>query len=197
MANQRYNRAYPRRFPLYILLLTVSGCFTTNVSLPIPPEFASGHVLTPLTNTQINWPTPTATVGHQFVLGVIPAGTITTRLLTSSLARSLLSTSLSRETGGIPCKQILPQKITITDISLSGWDLIITRHLSCHLEAEVCYPSGNTPPPGCTHLTAQTSTYHQYAFRPQLRQTLALCLSRLSEKIIGCSGKTSRSEQER
>ena len=127
---------------------------------------------------------PKESVGHQFLFGIIPLQSVhlpeQTEFLRLALVRELAKRGyFLAELGSKTNAKI---DVIITDVSLSGYDLLFVRKPSASLAAEASlFREGNLVRKAV--IDDANSEYTKYAFAPQLSQALTKLADNIAIQI--------------
>jgi len=184
-----------RRSILILPLLAVSACFAVH----IPPEDTAPEVKRLLESTSqtvalvVNNPTAESSHGHQFMLGIIPVTRIfpdgLTEIVTTALQvqAGLAGVGLVKETASNSAQTYLD--VTIQDVDIDGYDLIVLRRPSAHVTLRGTVKS----PLGSIRVCEKDGHYSElsrFAFTAELRQALENAAKNAAAGLLECLGVT-------
>jgi hypothetical protein len=168
--------------PVSVLLFTLAGCISARIPLlrepiknQIPPEVA--HDLPPIAVRGVS---PNQRVGTLFALLAIPVGSVVIshpeELLHDAITRAILT---NRQAVSLP-----PLIIMIRSLTVSAFDLLLTRRISCTLSA-VVYPASHQPqePSPPLQVTTELAQFRSLAFSPQVAAVSNECFATFGEEI--------------
>jgi hypothetical protein len=120
--------------------------------------------------------------GTIFAGVVVPVGSITVVTPSLHLESSLRHQLLQESTQVVSTQKMEAPEITIDSLSLTVWDLLITRKVSCDLATSIAStgPHGETTTTG---FTVHHSAYTIYAFKKELSFYLNECFDLLARRI--------------
>ncbi len=169
-------------FPVSVLLLTLAGCISAQIPLlrepiknQIPLEVAND--LPPIAVRGIS---PNQRVGTLFALLVIPVGSVVIshpeETLHDAITRGIL---MHHQAASLP-----PLTIMIQNLSISAFDLLLSRRISCRLSA-VVYPDSyrSQEPSRPLLVTTELSRFRALAFSPQVAAVSNECFAAFGEEI--------------
>ena len=123
------------------------------------------------------------TVGTLFAGILIPVGSITVHSPSLHLESSLRHQLLQKGTQLISTNKTEVPEIAMNTFSLTVWDLLITRRISCHLEVTVTNAKDNSlilP----QSFSIEHSGYATYAFEKELSFYLRECFDMLAKQVV-------------
>lgn len=167
-----------------------SGCASTKLSIP-PPEAAIERLagLAPRgVRLAVAAPITPVQLGHQYLLVVIPFGSIALIDPQTSLRRAL-STELA--IGGVrtvPEGSSSPAPlVTVTPIELSvtAYDLLLVRRVTAaaHFAVSVAFPD-RTEPELHFEASGESSSFERFGFAPELSQALGEALTQAGRTLV-------------
>jgi hypothetical protein len=123
-------------------------------------------------------------VGTLFAGILIPVGTISVHSPSLHLESSLRHQLLQKGIQLISTKKTEVPEIAMNTFSLTVWDLLITRRISCHLEVSITNGKDNSliPPKS---FSIEHSAYETYAFEKELSFYLRECFDLLAKHVVG------------
>lgn len=116
-------------------------------------------------------------VGYQF-LGPLPVSVIEVKNPDLHLLSAIEARLALRGRRPITTTSNTVPRIQIVDLALHAFDFIFIRKIVC--SARVRLHKGNTT----TQIQSHASSYHEFAFLPELKFVLKRCLSTSAEKIL-------------
>lgn len=167
-----------------------SGCASTKLSIP-PPEAAIERLaaLAPRgVRLAVAAPSAPVELGHQYLLVVIPFGSIALIDPHTSLRRAL-STELA--IGGV---RTVPEGlgspaplVTVTPIELSvtAYDLLLVRRVTAaaHFAVTVTFPD-RTEPELRFEASGESGSFERFGFAPELSQALGEALTQAGRTLV-------------
>jgi len=214
----------PFRYTFLLAVGTLSGCISIDL-LPPPPALVHSHSrissylyhgngvpeIKPLpVSNKLYYKKPyhpvveirfTPTKNDRVIAGTIfagvimPVGSVTVVTPSLHLESALREKLLQESTQIISTKRIEVFEITIDTLSLTVWDLLITRKISCTLRASTTPLDTDNQLPKRS-FEAHSSAYTTYAFQRELSFYLRGCFDLLAGHIVdGFSSPIQRSNQ--
>jgi len=173
-------------------LLSLSSCFRS-ILPPIEHPAGVHHLLTipdiPMT-LRVAIEQPTASVGHQFLLGILPV----TRVYSPHIEREI-STYLAIEAATRRYKLIHEASgavqpfphllVTVSELQISGYDLVVLRRPVASVKLTALLDMLDRSPRRC-EITANSSRITQFAFSTELNQVLQEALASGVHELFDC-----------
>jgi len=121
--------------------------------------------------------------GSVFAGVIVPVGAITVVTPSLHLESALRERLLQKSTQIISTKRMEAPEIAIDNLSLTVWDLLITRKITCDLRSSIT-PPGTENKHHRRKFEVYYSTYSTYAFKKELSFHLRECFDLLARRII-------------
>lgn len=179
----------------------LTGCFSQPLApFEYPPELQ--RLLTiPSRPLQLVVTTPESTrsVGHQYLFLIVPVTWVSVPHLERE-ANTLVASAAARrgwkvqprqlDDSGVlstPAESAPVLRVTITELSLSGYDLLFVRRPYASVEVQGTFQRGAAPARRC-EVSHQTGSMERFAFGPELSRTLEAALRTSFEELLRCLG---------
>lgn len=182
--------SFVARFAPLAILINLSGCFSTTLP-PIGPPKGIERLLRTADRTIVFSISPTAfpdTAGHQFLFFLFPVTRIYTPHATKAIATALSIDGASKGYKLVPqstSRNPLALRITVLDLSVSGFDLLFLRRPSASITLKGELESNGALLRGC-EVQATESRTKAYAFEQELNGVLWMAIQSASAKLFSC-----------
>lgn len=126
------------------------------------------------------------TQGHQYLLVMFPLGRVTVEDPSGEVFSTLYPMLASRGVKPVrpgDCTACPLLSLNLSDLSLSAFDLLVTRRVRARVRLEAALHSASGALLWVTSVGGSSSTLRHYGFAPQLRSALDKALSEALEQI--------------
>jgi hypothetical protein len=176
-----------------VALPAITGCFSTTLtSTTVAPTQSErlrslGEEVLPVALTLAA--ESTGRVGFQYALFGLPVARVYAPLITSDLAHALAVSGAARGLSLTPLPQdrtASPRlEITVTDLSINGYDLFVLRRPSAYIALRGKAIAPDTLPRTCDAVGDVTHSA-RFAFAPELEEVLRESIDAAIQELLTC-----------
>jgi hypothetical protein len=194
LSSLKHSRTYALIAALSFVL-TLSGCFSTHLSSFEPSQHLeelsqSAAISLPL---DVSNPFAGQSRGYQFLLGLLPVSRVFPDSLSDMVTAKLITHAGFNNVGliraittGSPSPPQTPSvRVSITSVSISGYDLLLTRRPSASITLRASLHSNAGAVREC-HGSGDYAEFARYAFERELENALEQAADSAARQVIEC-----------